>query len=65
MPDKYSQMKGGGGGRKKSPPKKSVWQGTARAGMPTMSPEERAARRKVRRVEARGPRRWTVGDKKK
>ncbi len=54
------QMKGGGG-----EPRKSVWQGTARAGMPTMSPEERAARRKSRRLEARKPRRWIVEDKKK
>jgi hypothetical protein len=59
MPDKYMQMKGGGGR------KKSVWQGTARAGMPTMSPEERAARRKGERIEARGPQRWIVKDKNK
>jgi hypothetical protein len=61
MPDKHMQMKGGGGGG----PKKSVWQGTARVGMPTMSPAERADMRKKGRAEARKPRRWVIGDKKK
>jgi len=59
MPDKQSQVKGGGGG-----PSKSVWQGTARAGLPTPSPEERKAVRKKRRMKLRQPQRWIVPDKK-